>query len=139
MTTAPAASESTQTVNHQRPLKKTNKTGSKIIALSSLQETAFLSYSNHRRASNPTKESKNMTPYVFTKKNTAKVEGGNSEPVLWKIEITENKDGVEVVEVMPEIYNSHAEASAKCRSMADCGFLRVRPVSAKHNPTGVRK
>lgn len=79
-----------------------------------------------------------MTPYVFTNGNTAKA-GGRGEPVPWKIEITENRDGAEVVEVIPEIYKSHADASAKCATMADCGFIRVRPVSATHNQDGVRQ
>lgn len=40
--------------------EKPNKTGTKIISLSSFQETAFLSHSNRRRASNPTKNKQNM-------------------------------------------------------------------------------
>lgn len=48
----------------ERPVQILNKikasVGLKINQNTSLQETAFLSYSNHRRASNPTKKKQNM-------------------------------------------------------------------------------
>lgn len=67
MTTAPAMPEFAKTVNavgirssagFERPALNLNTINAfgllKIVSLSPLQETAFLSYSNYRRASNPT-------------------------------------------------------------------------------------
>lgn len=86
MTTAPATPGFTKTVNAVvirssvlfPAVEKTNKIKAsvhlKINQNSPLQETAFLSYSNHRRASNPTKERLSMSTKIERKEwavNTA--------------------------------------------------------------------
>lgn len=78
MTTAPKAAASPKTVNAVvirssalfpavELAKKPNKTRSKIISLSSLQESGFLSYSNHRRGNEaPENKRPNMTNWKMT-------------------------------------------------------------------------
>ena len=78
MTTAPAMPDPAKTANavgirssagFERPALNLNKINApgllKIVSLSSLQETAFLAYSNHRRASNPTKKKLNMKTVTY--------------------------------------------------------------------------